>query len=331
MRAIRKKLKPLRYFFEYLGALLALGLIRILPRAALRPMASFAGFFLRMTPKFRKLVLANLEVAFPEKSEKELRAIMRENSIQTPLTVLELFWFSTHLKTLDKLVDFPEEYVELTKKMRENGRGAMWLVSHFGNWELAGLKFEHDADCQLAVVVRPMNNPLLDKLLNSERSSQGTRIIPAKGAVKGIMKALKDGCFIATLIDQNTRARDGGVFVDFFGLPAPISRAPAMFARKVGAAVAVGGALRTGKRYTLFVRELPKPTEEYSSDEELLEAMMRVTEELIREHPEQYTWLYEKWRYIPEWLEDGREKKYPYYASVVTPRFYSEKAPKETK
>jgi KDO2-lipid IV(A) lauroyltransferase len=316
---------------EYIGALLALAFIRLVPKMGLRPMAWFAGLFLRATPKFRKLVMANLRVAFPEREESELRRIMIENATLTPLTVLELFWFSTHPKALDTLIDFPDEYVELTNRMGGTGRGAMWMVSHFGNWELAGLKFEQQSDFPLAVVVRPLNNTRLNKLLSSGRSSQGTRVISAKGAVRGIMKALKDGFFVATLIDQNTRARDGGVFVDFFGLPAPISRAPAMFARKVGASVAVGGALRTGKRYMLFVRELPKPVAEYSSDEELLRAMMAIYEDLIREHPEQYLWFYEKWRHIPEWLEEKRKAKYPYYSSVVTPRFYSEKAPKEPK
>jgi len=248
--------------------------------------------------------------------------------MQTPLTVLELFWFSSHPAALTKLVYFTDECSALTKKLGEKGRGAMWLVSHFGNWELAGLKFENYTEFPLAVVVRPLNNRRLDKLLHAGRAKFGTRVIPAKGAVKGIMKALKDGCFVATLIDQNTRARDGGVFVDFFGLPAPISRAPAMFARKVGAPVAIGGALRVGKRYEMFVRELPKSVEEYSSDEELLQDIAKVTEKLIREYPEQYLWFYEKWRYIPEWLSDGREKKYPYYASTVTPRFYSDRAPK---
>ncbi len=329
MSRLGKKFRPLRYFFEYLGAWLALRTLALAPHSALRHMASLVGLFLWATPNFRRIVLANLRIAFPDKTERELRAIARENANQTPLTVLELFWFSMHPKALDSLVDFPEKCLELTRRMGSGGKGAMWLVSHFGNWEVAGLKFERYSEFPLAVVVRPMNNPRLDKLLSSGRSAFGTRVIPAKGAVKGIMKALKEGRFVATLIDQNTRARYGGVFIDFFGLPAPISRAPAMFARKVGAPVAVGGTLRVGSRYTMFVRELPKPTSEYDSDEELLRDMTRISEELIRERPEQYLWFYKKWQHIPEWIDDERKAKYPFYSSVVTPRFYSEKAPKE--
>ena len=329
MSRLGKKFRPLRYFIEYIGALLVLKALSLVPHAMLRPMASVAGMFIWAAPKFRRVVLANLRVAFPEKTERELREIARENAKLTPLTVLELFWFSMHPKALDSLVDFPNACLELTRKMGSGVKGAMWLVSHFGNWEVAGLKFERYSEFPLAVVVRPMNNPYLDKLLSSGRSSQGTRVIPAKGAVKGIMKALREGRFVATLIDQNTRARKGGVFVDFFGLPTPISRAPAMFARKVGAPVAIGGAFRAEGKYILFVRELPKPTSEYGSDEELLADITRISEELIREHPEQYLWFYEKWRHIPEWIDDERKAKYPFYASVVTPRFYSDSAPKD--
>jgi len=144
-----------------------------------------------------------------------------------------------------------------------------------------------------------------------------------------MIKALKEGYFIATLVDQNTRVRDGGVFVDFFGLPATTSRAPAMFARKLNVPIAVGGLIRQGRRYRVFTVELPKATGDYADDQELVQDIIRITEELIRQYPDQYRWMYERWRYIPEDIDPEREKRYPPYAEKVTPRFFSYQAPKD--
>jgi KDO2-lipid IV(A) lauroyltransferase len=143
------------------------------------------------------------------------------------------------------------------------------------------------------------------------------------------MKALREGYQLATLIDQNTRVRDGGIFVDFFGLPVPTSRAPAMFARKLNAWVAVGGCVRQGREYKLFLRELPRPAAEYPDDESLIQDLMHLTEDIVREHPEQYLWIYERWRYIPADASPELAARYPFYATKAPPRFYDGNAEKE--
>jgi len=80
-----------------------------------------------------------------------------------------------------------------------------------GHWELAGLKFRHESSIPFAVVVRKIRNPFLRRLIDSKRSFQGTNVILAKGSVREMLKALKKGYFIATLIDQNTKVREGGI------------------------------------------------------------------------------------------------------------------------
>ncbi len=308
--------------------MLAYGVIIILPHRALFFLADFAGFFIYLVPPFRKLITANLVVAFPEKDISEIRRIARKNASNIVLTILEFIWFIGKDKKIDTLVHYRQEEADLTKKYMENGTGAIWATPHLGNWEVAGLKFKRAENIPFAVVTRTMNNPYLNKIINSGRMSEGSRVIPAKGAIKGMMKALKDGFFVATLIDQNTKGRDGGIFVKFFGLPVATSRAPALFARKMNVPITIGGCIRKGRKYETFTRELPKPTSEYQSDEELVQAIMDETERIIRQYPEQYLWLYERWRYIPFGLTGTQKNRYPYYATDVTPRFFDNSAPK---
>ncbi len=328
---MKKIYKSIRYFFEYLGVMFAYAIIVLLPHGALFVIADFAGFFIYLIPPFRKLITANISVAFPEKDICEIRKIARKNASNIALTALEFIWFIGKEDKIETLVHYRKQEADLTEKYMSNGTGAIWATPHLGNWEVAGLKFKLAENIPFAVVVRTMNNPYLNKLVNSGRMSEGTRIIPAKGAIKGMIKALKDGFFIATLIDQNTKGRDGGIFVDFFGLPVATSRAPALFARKMNVPVTIGGCIRKGRRYETFTRELPKPTSEYQSDEELVQAIMYETEKIIREYPDQYLWLYERWCYIPDKATEDIKKRYPYYASAVTPRFYDNSAPKGSK
>lgn len=327
MKKLLKKLKPIRYVFEYIGAMMIYYPIRIMPLKMVFVFADFIGLFLYLAPSFRKLVKANLKIAFPEKEDCEIRKIARKNATNLILFTLEFFWFIDRHNKLKKLMDFTEELKQLIDHCAKNKTGLIWVTPHLGNWELARIGISNN-NTPMAVVARTMNNPYLNNLINSGRRADGSGVIPAKGAIKGMIKALKQGSIIATLIDQNTRARDGGIFVDFFGLPVCSSRAPALFGRKFKSVLAICGAVRTGYSYKMNLTELSRPASDYSSDEELIQDLMKLTEEQIREYPEQYLWMYERWKHIPEDLDEEKKKRYPYYAKEVTPRFYSEQAPK---
>ncbi len=326
-----KPVKRARYLLEYFFAACAYHLVRALPLSCVHAISNIAGFFIYLYPPARNLIIANLKVAFPELKIREIRRIARKNTSSTVLTVLEFFWFAGRHERLIKILDMDPEIQKIVTLCNESGRGIIWVTPHLGNWEVARIAQTTLQQIKMAVVARRMNNPYLDNIINGSRTVTGTRVIEAKGAVKGMIQALKDGMIVATLIDQNTRARDGGVFVDFFGLPASTSRAPAMFGRKFNAFLAVGGAVRTKKGYKTFVKPLPKDVSEYQTDEEILKDLMTITEDIIRQYPEQYLWMYERWKYIPEKINNNNKKtSFPYYAIQVTPRFYSDNAPKDT-
>jgi KDO2-lipid IV(A) lauroyltransferase len=324
----RRPIRALRHLVEYGLALLVRAIIRLLPHRALFWVAAVGGAVLHALPRTRRVILANLAVAFPEMSEPERRRLARRNATSQMMTFLEFIWFVGRHQALAEKVDFPAACTDAVARCQAAGLPLVWATPHLGNWEVAGLKFRRETGNPFAVVVRPFDNPWLDRMVRAGRESEGTRVIPDKGAVRGVMKAMREGFFLATLIDQNTRIRDGGIFVDFFGLPVPTSRAPALFARKLNAFVAVGGCVRDGRKYRIFVRELPRPTSDYPDDESLIRDLMRLTEQIVREHPEQYLWMYERWRYIPADAPADLAARYPFYATPAPPRFYDGNAPK---
>ena len=116
------------------------------------------------------------------------------------------------------------------------------------------------------------------------------------------------------LVDQNTPLEEGGAYVSFFGLPATISRAPAVLARRLGLEVVAAACLRTESGFRMVTVPLPMPVSAYADDQSLLQAIIAANEALVRAHPEHYVWTYRRWRYVPDDCQPDLRARYPFYA-----------------
>lgn len=316
-------IKKTRYLLEYAGAAAFFHSVRMLPPRFLRFLAGVFGFFVFLVPSCRSIIMSNLEAAFPEMTPSERRKIGRKSAANVLLSLLEFFWFSGNPHKVRSLIRLSDEICRYVNGVRAEKRSLLFVVPHFGNWEIAAFMFnEYFPRIPFAVVARSLPNPYLDRLINSGRMVEGNLVIGAKGAVKGMLKALRDGYFMATLIDQNTRVRDGGIFVNFFGLPVPTSPAPALFARKIGTELAVATCLRADNGYDGVVVPLSKKVPEYGGDEEIIQELMEITEKLIRERPDQYLWFYKRFQHIPAGASEELARKFPPYAAPAPEKFY---------
>ncbi len=320
--------RKIKAYIEYLLAFGAFKLMGILPYRSFASLGRIFGGLLYLIPGFGSLCRTNIRVAFPEKSEREVREIARRSLENLVRTLCEFFWATAHPQDFAEIVDLTNcrECAEKGLRMMENGTGAILVTPHLGNWEFAGRVLAQLFHYKMATVVKTARNPYLDRLISSGRISGDVRIIHSKGAARSMKKALDEGCTIGILIDQNTRIRNGGIFVNLFGIPVPVSRAPASLSRSRNRFVAIGTVLRTEGKFNAILRELPKTSAEYKSDEELIQALTDITEEFIRMAPDQYLWLYKRFQYIPEDVSPEIRKRYPSYARVPNKRFFSMKA-----
>ena len=280
-----------------------------------------------IVPPFRKLVIANLRVAFPDYDDARIKQIGRDSFINLIRTLLELFWISGSPVRIDRHVILPADGRAMIDAHRLAGDSIIFVAPHLGNWEATGLKMALSSGLSFAEVARPLRNPLLNKLIRKSRIFNGNEVIDAKGSVKLVLKAVARGKSLSTLIDQNTRVRDGGVFVKYFGLMVPSSKAPAFFARvSPKVRVMVGGGIRQPNGDILvFYEKLPKPESEYVDDQEMIQDLISITEKMVRRYPEQYLWFYRRFQYIPRDADDALRRKYPYYSAVAAEKFYFKK------
>ena len=323
-------LKKIRWAIVFVLLYIPYLLIRVMPWSLMRAAAWLIGFLLYQLPGVRKLVRANIKAAMPELSDKEVKRITRKCFDNVTWNMAEYIWMVGNEKRIRRCCALSENVQKDLNKFVETKTRIIFVTPHFGSWEAAGLMAPFYGGVRIAAIAKPMRNPYLNRFLNSHNreNTPGVHVIFSKGAMLAAIQALKEGYGIGTLIDQNTRVRDGGVFVNFFGLPVPSSAAPAMLKsycdqKNIPCQIMMGVALRNEEGKVIGDgRYLSKPFEEYSSQTEVLQELMDISEEIIRRHPEQYLWGYHRFQYIPKDVTPEQRQRYPWYAIEPGERFY---------
>jgi KDO2-lipid IV(A) lauroyltransferase len=177
------------------------------------------------------------------------------------------------------------------------GRGVLLITGHFGFWELNALA--HGLMLRpIALVARPLDNPLLHALLERVRTSTGNHVIYRHRGLRRIMRSLGANEGVAMLIDQHIQAADA-VVVDFFDRPAATTSAVAAIALRTGAPVIPVFALPLGGGRYRMVYEHPVQPPAPDTPDPIREFTQRCTDVLemyVRRYPHLWLWMHRRWR-----------------------------------
>lgn len=246
-------------------------------------------------PRLRRTAVRNLEMAYPEKTPAERKVIVDEvfRSIARLLYAFARFPQMNRANIGDWIrYEGLEHYLE-AKKL---GRGVLIATAHFGNWELSA--FAHGFMTEpMNIVIRPLDNPAVDRLVEDRRQLSGNRLIEKWDGARAILRALQQNEAVGILIDQNTSLQEG-VFVNFFGTPACANTAFAKIAARTGAAVIPGFAAWSEKEQKYVLRFYP-PVEISGEPAEDTRRLHAKLEEVIRENPGQWLWIHRRWKTRP--------------------------------
>jgi Kdo2-lipid IVA lauroyltransferase/acyltransferase len=282
---------------EYTAALLALKTLEWAPLAVANLLARTYSRLLDIAlPRLRRVAYGNLSIALPELSAARHREIVDGVFISIARVLVAFAKFpAIRRDTVKQWIRCEgQEYVEAALRQ---GRGVLFATAHLGNWELSAYAHALLA-APMDIVVRPLDNPLLDALVERRRGLSGNRIIGKQEYARAILKALTANRAVGILVDQNSTA-DAGVFVDFFGVKACAGIGFAKLAARSGAAVIPGFALweKAEKRYVLRFRPPVEITGDAARD---TQAVQSEIERAIREHPDQWLWIHRRWKTRPE-------------------------------
>ena len=282
---------------EYLAVASVIGFVRLLPMRAVLAAGTLLGrAFYAFDAGHRRLAMSNLHAAFPIRSRAECRAVARDMFAHFGRLLTVLLKFSTMgPDQMLRHVDF--EGQERVAAAHAQGRGVLLFTGHFGFWEINALV--HALVIRpMAVLARPLDNPLLHNLLESVRTSTGNSVIYRRGAIRRVLRALGDNQAVAVLIDQHMQSADA-IYVDFFNRPAATTSALAALALRTGAPVVPVFALPQPQGRFRMVYEHPVEPPRGEDPEAIREFTQRCTDVLemyVRRYPELWLWMHRRWR-----------------------------------
>jgi Kdo2-lipid IVA lauroyltransferase/acyltransferase len=288
----------MRHRLEYWLIAVVTSVVRVMPWALVHVIGTALGLaFYAVDGAHRRVTLANLETAFPVRSEKERRAIARGVFAHFGHMLVELLKFST-LTPPEMLARVEFEGDERARQAYAHGRGVFFFTGHFGFWEVCGIVHALRL-APIGLLARALDNPHLNDLLERVRQCTGNTVIYRRGALRRVLRMLEANQGVAILIDQHTHGPDA-VPVDFFNRRAATTSTMAALALRTGAPAIPVFAIPIGSGRYRMVYEHPVEVPGPDSPDPVLELTQRCTDVLemyVRRHPEMWLWMHRRWRH----------------------------------
>jgi KDO2-lipid IV(A) lauroyltransferase len=281
----------------------AIGFVRLLPEREAANVAGAATRIVGMRLPRSRVGLANLAIAFPEKSEAERRAILAECWDNLGRTAVEychmdrLWDFDPSRPGAGRIEPFDAKSAELYQRLKEDGKPAIIVSAHLANWELPMLAAAAHGLPAAALYRAPSNKRIARWVLGQRRLAMGELIPSRRGSVHRLSEALERGLHLGLLTDQYFY---DGVRAPFFGRMTLTNQTFARLARLHECPVHAVRVIRLpGDRFRLELTEaldLPREARGRIDPEGSARVMNALFERWIREHPGQWLWLHRKWR-----------------------------------
>lgn len=252
-----------------------------------------AGFHLDR--RHRRIALDNLRASFPGMSEAERRRLARRSFSRLGRNLAELLRMPVFFAPGWER-HFAVEGKEHLDRALERGKGVIFVLAHFGNWEYLAL-MPRLLGFRGGAVAQKIKNPAVDGLIRRTREEAGLELFSKREVAGQLADYLGGNGAVAILADQ--RARRMAVEADFFGRPAPTTAAPAVLALKTAAAlipVFIYPGEKDGFRVVFEPEiEIPRGRPFKSAVREITASFTGVFEERIRRNPELWFWVHRRW------------------------------------
>jgi KDO2-lipid IV(A) lauroyltransferase len=250
----------------------------------------------------RRIVLENLRLAFPEKSEAERRAIARATFLNLGRMISDFVRLPFLAKEELEAI-FEYDGWEKIEAARARGKGLIACTAHFGNFEV--LAAAHTLrGTPVTMISRQMGKSGANDFWRALRSRTGVeQLIVGKGStLAAAMRSIKAGRVLGYVIDQNQQARHA-IFPTFFGVKAATAATPAVLAQRLGAEVVFTVSYPIGGgRHRVEIEGPLEVPDTGDRDRDVLAFMQDLNDRLerqVRAHPEQWYWLHRRWKTRP--------------------------------
>ena len=243
-----------------------------------------------------RIARRNLEICFPELSDEERTRLLMRHFRSVGLSVIEMGigWFMPIARLRQRVRIIGLENLE---NALSNGTGALLLTAHFTPIEV-GVGVLEGFPGTINSMYRPQRNPMMDYLILRGRSRFSETQIP-RDNVRLLIRLLKKNQAVLYMPDQ-TYLGNQSALIPFFGEPAVTNIATSKIARISGAPV-LPYFFRRNPDERSYTVEIGKPLPDFPSEDAIADTarIVDLLEQQIRKTPEQYLWVYKKFKRRP--------------------------------
>lgn len=245
--------------------------------------------------KMKNIAITNIQQCFPEMDPAQQHQLLQDTLLETGKLIAELgiIWGRSSHSVLALVKEVEGE--QLIDNAREQGKGVLLAMPHMGSWELVALYCAKHFP--MTTLYRPPKTRGFDQKIRQARQRTGATLVPTDNSgVRALSKALKNAELVGILPDQEP-SLGNGLFAPFFNKPAyTMSLLPKM-AIKFNCQVIYAYAKRlpAGRGFKLIFRD-SSDSFTNKSLQAATELMNKDVEQLVRECPSQYQWIYKRFK-----------------------------------
>lgn len=285
-------------FLAYIIIYPLLWLISSLPFKLLYAFSDVLYFFVYKIFGYRKAVVKeNLNLVFPEKSDIEIKNIMRKFYHHLCDMIVEAIKSLTiSEKEMQKRFTFTN--IEELKQHEENNRSVILMCAHYGSWEWIFVLQTHVKSKGYAVYKR-LANPHFDKLVKRIRAKFKSYLITTKETAEALLNAKRNNELTINgfVSDQSPKPNKAHHWQNFMGIKVPVHTGAELLAKRFDMSVVFFGVKRIKRGYyeTTFKTLATHPND--FKDYEITDAFLKLTEAQIYNEPQYYLWTHKRWKH----------------------------------
>lgn len=253
----------------------------------------------------REVLMKNLSIAFPEKTEQEKKRIIKKfyrNFTDTFLEAIKLL--SMRESSLRKRVQFDPS---IFKELFASGKSCQVHLGHNFNWEWVNVRVARELPYSFLVVYMPIGSKIVDRLFKYFREKTGSILLPATDMRNAMIPYRNQQYMMGLVADQNPGNPAKAYWVKFFGRWTPFVTGPEKNARANNVGVVFARFYKPKRGYYVVETKLASINPEQTREGELTLQYVRYLEEVIRKQPEVYLWSHNRWKW--EMKEEYEDRK----------------------
>ena len=294
----------------YLIVFPILWLLSILPFRVLYILSDFISFILFRIIGYRnEVVLSNIKIAFPEKSEKEIRKIRRQFFKHFTDVFMEMIKAIT-ISEKNVLKHFVFEDIDVINDLYKKNRSVIVVGSHYANWEWM-VSLNNLVQHKAYAVYTPIGNKYFDKMMLKYRTKYGGEFIKPSVARKTYLDNEEKGVLTlnALVSDQSPQLSRTRYWATFFNAFVPVHVGAEQIAKDLNQAVVYYKVSKVKRGYYKCTFKLLAEHPREFSDYQITDLFLKEVEHQVAEAPQYYFWTHKRFKHMGKYEEWKKKNK----------------------